>query len=223
MPAGAIRPAVSYAAVVARGKSTSPSRDPDSPTRPAESVKGKARENKVTFADNSHPNERTALLRQQSSSSGERNGYETDEDRDGDDEDTEEAEQGIIARARRALRLGRDQQRDALPLYAEDGRTQRPIPLRGALGALLGLILVAALVASAMLVRSGSEFVLEQAVVLFIYTQIIILAPRRAHRLQHILHLPAARGQVGHATQRTLSKLSVGPLRAKQRSVQKSV
>jgi hypothetical protein len=159
MAAGAVRPAVSYAAVVAKGTSASSAHDPDSPTLPPESPKGKARESKVSFADNSQPNERTALLRQQSSSSSD-NRYDEEEDgdrNDDDDGDDEREDQGIVARAKRALGLGQDKRRDTLPLYAEDGRTQRPVPLRGALGALLGLILVAVLVAGAMLVQSGSE------------------------------------------------------------------
>ncbi|CAE6472341.1 unnamed protein product [Rhizoctonia solani] len=150
MAAGAIKPAVSYAAVVAKGTSASSIHDPDSPphTPQRTSPKGKARDNRVNFADNSTPNERTALLRQQSSSSG---GNEADEEREEDEED-----RGFVARAKRALGLGKGD-RETLPLYAEDGRTQRPIRLRGGLGALLGLILVAVLVGGALLVRSGNH------------------------------------------------------------------
>ncbi|KAL5631451.1 hypothetical protein ACGC1H_007092 [Rhizoctonia solani] len=150
MAAGAIKPAVSYAAVVAKGTSASSLHDPDSPphTPQRTSPKGKARDSRVNFADNSTPNERTTLLRQQSSSSS---GNEGDEECEEDEEDT-----GFVARAKRALGLGKAD-RDTLPLYAEDGRTQRPIRLGGGLGALLGLILVAVLVGGALLVRSGNH------------------------------------------------------------------
>ncbi|CUA66843.1 gamma-glutamyltranspeptidase [Rhizoctonia solani] len=146
MAAGAVKPAVSYAAVVAKGASASSQHDPDSPphTPRRTSPKGKARDSRVNFADNSAPSERTALLRQQSSSSSENEGEE------------EEENGGFVARAKRAFGLGKGD-RDSLPLYAEDGRTQRPIRLRGGLGALLGLILVAVLVGGALLVRSGNN------------------------------------------------------------------
>lgn len=157
MTAAAVKPAVSYAAIAARGtSSSSPPRDPDLSTTATERPAAKTRESKVSFADHSRPDERTALLRQQSSSSGEHNEYDADEDDDGEDEDEVE-DQGIIARARRAVGLGG--QPDSLPLYSDDGRTQRQVPLNGALGALLGLILVAVLVAGAMLVQSGSTCV----------------------------------------------------------------
>ncbi|CAE6517831.1 unnamed protein product [Rhizoctonia solani] len=149
MAAGAIKPAVSYAAVVAKGTSASSQHDPDSPPHTPEhrSPKGKARDSRVNFADNSAPNERTALLRQQHSSS-------SGEHESGDQE--EEENKGFIARAKRALGLGTSK-RDTLPLYAEDGRTQRPIQLRGGLGAVLGLLVVAVLVGGALLVHSGNH------------------------------------------------------------------
>lgn len=158
MAAGAVKPAVSYAAVAARAvNGSSPPRDADSSTMPAERPAPKARESKVSFADRSTPDERTALLRQQSASSSEPNAYDADEDDNGEDDD-EEQDRGIIARVRRAVGLGK--QRDSLPLYSDDGRTQRRVPLRGALGALLGLILVAVIVAGALLVQSGSKCVI---------------------------------------------------------------
>ncbi|CAE7066041.1 unnamed protein product [Rhizoctonia solani] len=149
MAAGAIKPAVSYAAIVAKGTSASSQHDPDSPPHTPErrSPKGKARDSRVNFADNSAPNERTALLRQQHSSS-------SGEHESGDQE--EEENKGFIARAKRALGLGTSK-RDTLPLYAEDGRTQRPIQLRGGLGAVLGLLVVAVLVGGALLVHSGNH------------------------------------------------------------------
>ncbi|KDN45193.1 hypothetical protein RSAG8_05108, partial [Rhizoctonia solani AG-8 WAC10335] len=136
MAAGAIKPAVSYAAVVAKGASASSQHDPDSPPRtpPHTSPKGKARDSRVNFADNSTPNERTTLLRQQSSSSSENEGDEGEE---------EEEDRGFVARAKRALGLGQGD-RDTLPLYAEDGRTQRPIGLP-------------VLVGGALLVHSGNH------------------------------------------------------------------
>ncbi|CAE6482871.1 unnamed protein product [Rhizoctonia solani] len=151
MAAGAVVPAASYAAIVAKGTSASSQHDPDSPPHTPEhtSPKGKARDSRVNFADSSAPNERTALLRQQQSSSG---GHEDDEEREEEEED-----RGFIARAKRALRFGQGDERDTLPLYAEDGHTQRPIRLRGGLGALLGLILLAVLVAGALLVHSGNH------------------------------------------------------------------
>ena len=156
MAAGAVKPAVSYAAVAARAVNDSSSpREPGSSTTTSERPAPKARESKVSFADHSSPDERTALLRQQSSSS-DHNEYDADEDDNGEDDD-EEQDRGIIARVKRAVGLGK--QGDSLPLYSDDGRTQRPVPLRGALGALLGLILVAMIVAGALLVQSGSKWV----------------------------------------------------------------
>jgi hypothetical protein len=162
MAAGAVKPAVSYAAVAARGTegSHSPSQDPDSPTIHPERPKGKTRESKVSFAEHASPNERTSLLRQQSTSSGEQHEYDADDDGNGDDDDEEREDEGLVARARRAVGLGKSKPPNRLPLYANDGRTQRPVPMRGALGALLGLILVGVLVAGAMLVQSGSMCVI---------------------------------------------------------------
>jgi hypothetical protein len=161
MAAGAVVPAVSYAAVAARGAEAthSPSQDPDSPTIPPDHPKGKTRESKVSFAEHASPNERTSLLRQQSTSSSEQHEYDADDDDNGDDDDDEREDEGLIARARRAVGLGTSKSPNRLPLYADDGRTQRPVPMRGALGAVLGLILVGVLVAGAMLVQSGSTCV----------------------------------------------------------------
>ncbi|KAF8757152.1 Gamma-glutamyltranspeptidase [Rhizoctonia solani] len=134
MAAGAVKPAVSYAA----SERTSP--------------KGKARDSRVNFADSPAPNERTALLRQQRSpSSGSRGSDEEQGDA------YEEAEdRGFVTRAKRALGFGKGEN-DTLPLYAEDGRTQRRIRLSSGLGALLGLIIIAVLIAGALLVRSGDH------------------------------------------------------------------
>ncbi|CAE6452411.1 unnamed protein product [Rhizoctonia solani] len=149
MAAGAVKPAATYAAVVAKGTSASSQHDPDSPphTPDRASPKGKARDSRVNFADSSAPNERTALLRQQAPSNS---GSEGDEEQD------EQEDGGFIARTKRALGLGKGD-RDSLPLYAEDGRTQRPIRLNGGLGALLAFLLIAVLVGGALLVRSGNH------------------------------------------------------------------
>ncbi|CAE6430634.1 unnamed protein product [Rhizoctonia solani] len=156
MAAGAVKPAVSYAAVVAKGTSASSHHDPDSHSHDSPecaSPKGKVRDSRVNFVDSSAPNERTALLRQQRSSSS--SGHEANEGRDDEDDDDDE-DSGFIARTKRALGFGKGE-RDTLPLYAEDGRTQRPIRLSGGLGALLGLILITILIAGALLVRSGDH------------------------------------------------------------------
>ncbi|KAG8777938.1 hypothetical protein FRC12_000112 [Ceratobasidium sp. 428] len=156
MAAGAVKPAVSYAAVAARGTEHSSSGDPDSPTDPPERPKGKTRDSKVSFAENETPNERTSLLRQRDTENGEQREYDAEEEDNGE-VDSDREDEGLVARARRAIGFGNSNHRDRLPLYANDGRTQRPVPLRGALGAVLGLILVVVLVAGALLVRSGDH------------------------------------------------------------------
>ncbi|KAG9126209.1 hypothetical protein FRC07_004427 [Ceratobasidium sp. 392] len=157
MAAGAVKPAVSYAAVAARGTDhSSSSGEAESPTAPQERPKGKTRDSKVSFAEHEAPNERTSLLRQQDAENGQQREYDAGEEDNGE-EDSEREDEGLVARARRAIGLGRSNGYDRLPLYAEDGRTQRPVPLRGALGAVLGLILVVVLVAGALLVRSGDH------------------------------------------------------------------
>ncbi|QRV94040.1 gamma-glutamyltranspeptidase [Ceratobasidium sp. AG-Ba] len=158
MAAGAVKPAVSYAAVAARNTEhssaeNSPIDRPNPPGPAPERPKGKTRDSKVSFAEHQSPNERTSLLRQQDTENGEHHEYDAGDEDNGDD-DSEREDEGLIARARRAVGLGKSNHRDGLPLYAEDGRMQRPVPLRGALGAILGLILVAVLVAGAFLVRS---------------------------------------------------------------------
>ncbi|KAF8706098.1 Gamma-glutamyltranspeptidase, partial [Rhizoctonia solani] len=155
MAAGAVKPAVSYAAVVAKGTSASSHHDPDSPSHGSPertSPKGKARDSRVNFADSPAPNERTALLRQQRSPSSGSHG--SDEEQGDAYEEAED--RGFVTRAKRALGFGKGEN-DTLPLYAEDGRTQRRIRLSSGLGALLGLIIIAILIAGALLVRSGDH------------------------------------------------------------------
>ncbi|KAG9103041.1 hypothetical protein FRC06_000368 [Ceratobasidium sp. 370] len=155
MAAGAVKPAVSYAAIAARGTQHGSSTDPESPTTP-DRPKGKTRDSKVSFAEHASPNERTRLLREQDDSSNEQGEYDAEEE-DNAEEDSEREDEGLVARARRAIGFGKSNHYDRLPLYADDGRTQRPVPLRGALGAVLGLILVGVLVAGALLVQSGNH------------------------------------------------------------------